>query len=85
MISNCLKPLCKNAYTISETETFSKKLSTLSSLKEDEEDVSDDVRSLFINIQTIDYTIDKFMWNFSLKLYSQKESRLANFPFVSNV
>ena len=64
MISNCLKSLCKNAYTISETETFSKKLSTLPSLKEDEEGVSDDVRSLFINIQTIDYTIDQIYVKF---------------------
>ena len=62
MISNCLKYLCKNAYTISETETFSEKLSTLPPLKE--EGVSDDVKSLFTNIQTIDYTSDQIYVKF---------------------
>ena len=65
MISNCLKSLCKNAYAVSETETFSKK--TLPSLKEDEEDVSDDVKSLFTNIQTIDYITDQIYVKFFFK------------------
>ena len=64
VISNCLKSLCKNAHIISETETFSEKLSTLPPLKQGEEGVSDDAQSLFTNIQTTDYTTDRIYVKF---------------------
>ena len=52
VISQYLKPLCKNEFTINDTQP----------LQEDEEDVSYGVESLFTNIpinETIDYILDQ--------------------------
>ena len=60
--SNYLKPLCKNYSTISDTYSFSRGLSTLPPLEEDEGNVSCDVESLFTNIpvsETAHYIIDQ--------------------------
>lgn len=62
MISDCLKPLCKNEHTINNTQSFSQKFSTIPPFGKDEEDVSYDVKPLFPNIavkETIDYIIDQ--------------------------
>ena len=69
MISNCLKPLCKNEYTINDTQSFSQELSTLPPFRKDEEDNSYDVKPLFPNIlvkETIDHIADQ--------IYVQKKS-----------
>lgn len=60
--SNYLKHLCKNYSTISDTHSFSRGLSTLPPLEEDEGNVSCDVESLFTNIpvsETAHYIIDQ--------------------------
>ena len=50
MISNYLKTLRQNGYTINDTQSFSQELSTLPTM-EDEEDVSYEVESLFTYIR----------------------------------
>ena len=45
-VSNNLEPLCKNEYTINDTQIFSQELSTLPPLGEDGEDISYNVESL---------------------------------------
>ena len=55
-----LRPLCKNEYSINDTQKFQS--SSLPPLQDDEEDVSYDVESLFTNIpieETINYNIDQ--------------------------
>ena len=66
VITNFLKPLCKNEYTVNES--FFQELTTLPSLEEDEEDVSYDVESLFTNIPVTE-TID----NIKDQIYVQKK------------
>ena len=60
VISDHLKPLCKNKYTINDTLSFADMLKRLPPLPDDEY-VSYDVVSLFTNIpldETIDYIIE---------------------------
>ena len=62
VISHYLKPLCKNKFTINDTQSFSADIKNIPPLQEDEEDVSYDVESLFTNIpinETIDYILDQ--------------------------
>ena len=62
VISNYLKPLCQNEYSISDTEQFPYMLSNLPPLLYDEEDVSYDVESLFTNIpikDTVEYIVEQ--------------------------
>ena len=52
--------MCQNKYSISDTQQFPDMLSNLPPLKDDEENVSYDIYSLFTNIllnDTIDYII----------------------------
>ena len=58
VISDYLRSLCKNEYSINDTQKFSSMLSLIPLLQNDEKDVSDDDESLFTNIpleQTINY------------------------------
>ena len=58
VISQYLKPLCKNEFKINDTQSFAVDIKNIQPLQEDEEDVSYDVESLFTNIpinETIDY------------------------------
>ena len=57
IISDCLRPLCKNKYTNNDTLSFADMIKRLAPLPDDEEYVSYDVVSLFTNI-TLDETID---------------------------
>ena len=60
VISDYLKPLCKNKYTINDTLYFADMIKRLPPLPDDEEYDSYDVVSLFTNIpldETIDYII----------------------------
>ena len=50
VISNYLKPLCRNEYSILDTQQFPDMLSNLPPLLDDEEDVIYDAESLFTNI-----------------------------------
>ena len=62
VISNYLRPLCKNEYSINDTQKFPNTLSSTPPLQDDEEDVSYDVESLFTNIpieETINYIIEQ--------------------------
>ena len=58
--SDYLKPLCQNEYKINDTQSFASQIKEQPPLDEDEEYVSYDVDSLFINTlvqDTIDYII----------------------------
>ena len=58
VISDYLRPLCKEEYSISDTQIFLSILISIQPLQDDEEDVSYDVGSLFTNIpikETINY------------------------------
>ena len=58
VISNYLKPLCINEYSIKDTLQFPQLLKDLRPLKDDKEYVSYGVESLFANIplkETIDF------------------------------
>ena len=62
VISQYLKPLCKNEFTIEDTQSFSKTIRDLPPLEDEEEDVSYDVESLFTNIpieETVNYILDQ--------------------------
>ena len=62
VIPDYLRPLCKNQYSINDTQTFPSMLSSIPPLQDDEEDVSYDVESLFTNIpiqETINYIIEQ--------------------------
>ena len=62
MISNYLKPLCINEYNIKDTLQFPQLLKDFPPLKDDEEYVSYDVESLFMNIplkEIIDYILEQ--------------------------
>ena len=62
LISRCLKLLCGSEYTIKDTQSFAKLVKELPPLKEDKENVSYDIESLFTNIpvnDTIDYILDQ--------------------------
>ena len=50
VISDNIRPLCKNEYFINDTQKFPNMLSSIPPLEDDEEDVSYDVESLFTNI-----------------------------------
>ena len=68
--SRCLKPSCDSEYTIKDTQSFAKLIKELPPLKEDEEDVSYDVESLFTNIpiiDTVDYIRDQICVQHKLK------------------
>ena len=70
VISRYLKPLCDSEYTIKDTQSFAKLIKELPPLKEDEEDVSYDIESLFTNIpinDTIDYILDQIYVQHKLK------------------
>ena len=57
-----LKPLCKHEYSVNYTQKVSSMLSSIPLLQDDEEDVSYDVESLFINIpieETINYITEQ--------------------------
>ena len=64
VISDYLRPLCKNEYSINDTQKFPSMLSSIPPLQDDEEDVSYDVESLFTNIPIQESTIslNKFMF-----------------------
>ena len=75
VISQYLKSLCKSEYTIKDTHSFAKLIKELPPLKEDEEDVSYDIESLFTNIpinDTIDYILDQIYVQHKLKPISRK-------------
>ena len=60
VILDYLRPLCKNEYSINDTQKFPSMLSSIPPLQDDEEDVSYDVESLFTNIpiqETVKYII----------------------------
>ena len=62
VISDYLRPLCKNEYSINDTQKFPSMLSSIPPLQDDEEDVSYDVESLFTNIpieETINYITEQ--------------------------
>ena len=63
VISDYLRPLCKNEYSINDTQKLiHKHVIFKSTLQDDEEDVSYDVESLFTNIpieETINYIIEQ--------------------------
>ena len=62
VISDYLRPLCKYEYSINDTQKFPIMLSSIPPLKDDEENVSYYVESLFTNIsieETINYIIDQ--------------------------
>ena len=62
VISDYLRPLCKNEYSINDAQKFPSMLSSIPPLQDDEEDVSYDVESLFTNIpiqETINYIIEQ--------------------------
>ena len=70
VISDYLRPLCKNEYSINDTQKFPEMLSSIPPLQDDEEDVSYDVESLFTNIpiqETIDYIIKEIYINKKLE------------------
>ena len=70
VISQYLKPLCDSEYTIKDTQSFANLIKELPPLKEDEEDVSYDIESLFTNIpinDTIDYILDQIYVQHKLK------------------
>ena len=61
VISQYLKPLCENEFTINDRQSFSADIKNIPTLQE-YEDVSYDVESLFTNIpinETIDYILDQ--------------------------
>ena len=61
VISQYLKPLCKNEFTINDRQSFSADIKNIPTLQE-YEDVSYDMESLFTNIpinETIDYSLDQ--------------------------
>ena len=53
VISQYLKPLCKNEFTKNDTQSFSADIKYIPLLQEDEEDVSYEVESLFTNIEKV--------------------------------
>ena len=62
VISDYLRLLCKNEYSINNTQKFSNMLSSILHLQDDEEDVPCDLQSLFTNIpieETINYITDQ--------------------------
>ena len=62
VISQYLKPLCKNEFKINDTQSFAVDIKNIQPLQEDQEDISYDVESLFTNIpinETIDYILDQ--------------------------
>ena len=62
VVSDCLSPLCKNEYSINDTQKFPSMLSSIPPLQDDEEDVSYDVGSLLTNTpiqETINYIIEQ--------------------------
>ena len=62
VISDYLRPLCKNEYSINDTQKFPSMLSSTPPLQDDEENISYDVESLFTNIpkqETINYIIEQ--------------------------
>ena len=62
VISDYLKPLRKNQYSINDTQQFPSMLSSIPPLQDDEEDLSYDVESLFANIpiqKTINYITEQ--------------------------
>ena len=70
VISWYLKPLCNSEYIIKDTQSFAKLIKELPPLKEDKEDVSYDIESLFTNIpinDTIDYILDQICVQHKLK------------------
>ena len=61
VISQYLKPLCKNEFTINDRQSFSADIKNIPPLQE-YEDVSYDVESLFTSIpinETINYILDQ--------------------------
>ena len=50
VISDYLRPLCKNEYSLNNIQKFPNMLSSVLPLQDEEEDVSYDAESLFINI-----------------------------------
>ena len=50
IISDYSRPLCKNEYSINDTQKFPSMLSSIPSLQDDGEDESYDVESSFTNI-----------------------------------
>ena len=62
VISQYLKPLCKNEFNIEDTQLFSKKVRDIPALENEEEDVLYDDKSLFTNIslkETVNYKLDQ--------------------------
>ena len=50
VIPDYLRPLCKNEYSVNDTQKFLSMLSSIPPLQDDEENASYDVESLFTNI-----------------------------------
>ena len=75
VISNYLKPLCINEYSINDTLQFPQLLKDSPPLKDDEEYVSYDVDSLFTNIplkETIDYISEQIYVHNKLPMIRSK-------------
>ena len=67
VMSDYLRPLCKNEYSINDTQKFPIMLSSIPLLQDDKEDVSYDVESLFTNIpiqETINCIIEQIYKKF---------------------
>ena len=65
VISDYLRPLCKNEYSIDDAQKFLSMLSSIPPLQDDEEDISYDVESLFTNIlmqEQSAISLNKFMF-----------------------
>ena len=62
VVSSYLRTLCKNRYFINDIQKFTSMLSSILPLKNDEKDVSYDIKSFFTNIlikETIKYVIEQ--------------------------
>ena len=67
VMSDYLRSLCKNEYSINDTQKFPIMLSSIPLLQDDKEDVSYDVESLFTNIpiqETINSIIEQIYKKF---------------------
>ena len=75
VITDYLKPLCQNEYSIKETQCFLEMLQDLPPLNSNEEYILYDVDSLFTNIplkETIDYILKEVCVNRKMKTFCSK-------------
>ena len=75
VISDYLRPFCKNEYSINDTQKVPNILSSVTPFHDDKEDVSYDVQSLFTNIpikETINYVTEQIYVHKKLTLICLK-------------